>query len=166
MYGLSANPPHLAHVFIATYLADRFDHVIIVPCFKHAFEKNLVDFEHRFAMCIKAFKNLPVDISPVEKMLGGKSITARTIEYYKNLDPVSDWHFALGKDAYNDFNKWEGKEKLPSLAKPFIVDEVDLFPLFHSIQIRNDIKDGYPEHASQYLPKKVYEYIVENNLYK
>jgi nicotinate-nucleotide adenylyltransferase len=164
LFGLSANPPHLNHLFIATYLTDRFDTVTIVPCFKHAFNKNLIEFNHRYNMCQLAFKNFHV--SRVEEILGGKSITARTVEYLKNFEPVSDFYFAVGKDAFKDFDKWEAKVKLLSMAKPFVVDEVDIFPGFHSTQIRNDIKDGYPEVAQKYLPKKVFEYIMENKLYK
>ena len=101
----------------------------------------------------------------VEQTLGGLSTTARTVGFYKNFHPVEELYFAVGRDAYLDFDKWKDKDKLLSMAKPFVVDDINIFPSIHSTQIRNDIKAGYPEVAQRYLPRKVFEYIIENKLY-
>ena len=160
----------LHHLFITTYLADRFDEVIVVPCYKHPFNKELIEFSHRHKMCHLALSSLfsifSVTVSGVERDLGGKSITARTVEYFKNFSPTADLSFAVGKDAFADFDKWEGREKLLSLAEPFIVDKDSLFPNIHSTYIRELLKEGRDDIAMKYLPREVYKYINENKLYR
>lgn len=171
IFGLSGNPFHLGHLFIASYLIDRFDEVIVVPCFKHVFNKDLIDFNRRHTMCHIALDPImsergKISVSGVERDLGGKSISSRTVEYFKNFSPNSDFSFAVGKDAYADFDKWEGRDKLVSMAEPFIVDKDDLFPNIHSTYIRDLLKEGRDDIAMKYLPKKVFEYINENKLYR
>jgi nicotinate (nicotinamide) nucleotide adenylyltransferase len=167
VFGLSANPPHYGHIFIKEYLCSIFDKVVVVPCYQHVFNKQLISYEHRFAMTNLAIKSLPpsIYVSDVEKQIGGESIMANTIEWLKKFHCDHEFYFALGKDAYRDLDKWKERDKLLSLAKPFIVDSAPkLFPNIHSTEIRAYLRDGFVL-AKQYLPPLVYQYIIDNKLY-
>ena len=44
-----------------------FEHVLVVPVYGHAFDKQLTPFEHRLRMCQLAFEALQfVEVSPIE----------------------------------------------------------------------------------------------------
>ena len=60
-YGGSFDPPHVAHVLAVAYLAGmgQFDRVLVVPVFRHAFEKRLTPFGERLRMCELAVGWLP-----------------------------------------------------------------------------------------------------------
>lgn len=47
IFGSAFNPPHLGHLAAMTWLADRFDTVIAVPSFRHAFGKKMAPFLFR-----------------------------------------------------------------------------------------------------------------------
>ena len=55
IYGLSANPPTIAHRNIVSHLCSQriFDEIWILPVYQHIFDskKNLESYEHRMAMC-------------------------------------------------------------------------------------------------------------------
>ncbi|HEX9294516.1 MAG TPA: nicotinate (nicotinamide) nucleotide adenylyltransferase, partial [Polyangiaceae bacterium] len=74
LFGGSFNPPHVAHVLAVAYVlaTQDADRVIVIPCYRHPFRKDLAPFEHRFAMCELAMGWLPrTSISAVEQELGG-----------------------------------------------------------------------------------------------
>ena len=55
LYGLSANPPTIAHRNIVAHLCSQrlFDEIWVLPVYQHIFDakKNLESYEHRLAMC-------------------------------------------------------------------------------------------------------------------
>jgi cytidyltransferase-like protein len=168
IFGGSFDPPTISHLFVINYLANKFDQVIIVPCFKHVFGKNLTEYHHRHRMLsfmIKPWSYMdryqqehsldspPPDmtevfISSIEENLGGESIMARTIEEIRGYKFVGDLYFALGEDAYKDLDKWCEVDKLHSLATPYVL-RTELFPNIHSTQIRAMLKKKEP---APYIP--------------
>jgi nicotinate (nicotinamide) nucleotide adenylyltransferase len=51
IYGLSANPPTLAHLRIIETCSLTFDHDFwVIPTFKHPVKTNLIDYSHRLNM--------------------------------------------------------------------------------------------------------------------
>src|SRR5450432_1633002 len=70
IFGGSFNPPHIAHVLAVTYVLSTAepDLVLVVPCYRHPFAKDLCPFEHRLAMCERAMGWLPrTTVSRVEE---------------------------------------------------------------------------------------------------
>jgi len=53
LFGGSFNPPHVAHQMVALFVLETapVDELWITPTYRHAFSKQLVDYEHRIAMC-------------------------------------------------------------------------------------------------------------------
>jgi nicotinate-nucleotide adenylyltransferase len=124
VYGGSFDPPHVAHLFTASYVLStgRFDRVLVVPVFEHAFEKHLAPFEHRVAMCRACFAGLGgVEISDLEASLPRPSYTERTLE--RIAREHSDWRlrFVMGSDALADTSKWHDYARVVELAPPFVL---------------------------------------------
>ena len=89
--GGSFDPPHFGHIFLCHYALESTEikKVLIVPCFNHPFNKSLSTFEHRFNMCKLAFEIFgnSVEVTDIEKELGGISYSINTIKHLKNTRP-------------------------------------------------------------------------------
>jgi nicotinate-nucleotide adenylyltransferase len=124
VFGGSFDPPHVAHLFTASYVLSTggFDRLVVVPVYEHAFEKPLAPFEHRIAMCRLCFAGLrEVEVSDLEASLPRPSYTARTLERITSDHP--DWRlrFVMGSDALADTSKWHEYDRVVRLAPPFVV---------------------------------------------
>ncbi len=123
VFGGSFNPPHVAHVLAAQYalLVAPIDRVLVVPVFQHPFAKELASFEQRLTMCRLAFADLErVEVSDLERRLGGESKTLRTLEHLAAAQP--DWQLRLliGADVVADLPKWHRFDRIAELAPPFV----------------------------------------------
>ena len=110
IFGGSFNPPHVAHVLAVTYVlaTEDLDEILVVPCFRHPFAKELAPFEDRFAMCELAMAWLPkVTVSRVEQELGGESRTLRTVEHF----------VVIGKSGFSE-TRDSGKSWQPAAPLP------------------------------------------------
>ena len=91
LFGGSFNPPHVAHQMAALYVLETapVDALWFVPAFEHAFGKPLVAFDDRLAMCGLAAAALGprVRVSDVEREIGGRSLTLRTVRRLMDLHP-------------------------------------------------------------------------------
>lgn len=124
VYGGSFNPPHVGHVLAAAYVltAEPIDRLLVVPCFAHPFGKRLEPFEHRFRMCELAFDGLErVEISTVERDLGGPSLTVRTLEALASRHPGARFRLVVGTDVLDEAHRWVDFERIVSLAPLFVV---------------------------------------------
>ncbi|HEX6277627.1 MAG TPA: nicotinate-nicotinamide nucleotide adenylyltransferase [Polyangiaceae bacterium] len=124
VFGGSFDPPHVAHLFTASYVlaTGGFERVLVVPVYEHAFDKSLAPFEHRAAMCRACFAGLgAVEVSEIEASLPRPSYTERTLERLAREHP--DWRlrFVMGSDALADTAKWHNYARVTELAPPFVV---------------------------------------------
>ena len=91
LFGGSFNPPHVAHQMAALYVLETapVDALWFVPAHEHAFGKPLVAFDDRLAMCELAAAALGprVRVSEVERALGGRSLTLRTVRRLSEMHP-------------------------------------------------------------------------------
>ena len=85
--GGSFNPPHIGHLLLSVYALTikDLDRVFVVPCFRHPFGKDLIDFKHRLKMCGLAFGDFKrhIKVSDIEKKLGDISRTLYTLKALK-----------------------------------------------------------------------------------
>lgn len=168
--GGSFNPPHVGHVQICRYLIERevFKKIMIIPCFKHPFNKPLLPFEDRIKMCELAFGDFGEDVivSDIEKRLGGISHTVKTIEKIKSENQNQEFALIVGSDISKEKKDWKDFEKIQEMVKIEEVPRGNGSPItdISSTQIREMIKKG--EMFDKYVPGSVAEYIKENNLYK
>ena len=119
IFGGAFDPPHTGHLMvIAQVLATvPLDKVVVVPCWNHAFGKQMTDFRHRFAMAKRAFKffgPIRVHVSPIEKDLKTR-YTVDLIRAFKEQMPVpeDELFLILGEDEWNDRLKWHQWEEIP-----------------------------------------------------
>jgi nicotinate-nucleotide adenylyltransferase len=183
IYGGSFDPPHIAHLFTASYVlaTGGFARLLVVPVFEHAFPKPLAPFEHRVAMCRLCFAGLrDVEVSDIEASLPRPSYTERTLERIAREHP--DWRlrFVMGSDALADTSKWHDYEGVARLAPPFVVTRRGhelagggpaLLPEVSSTRIRSLVANGSKRSESEselsaLVPDKVLSYIEKNALYR
>lgn len=124
IFGGSFDPPHAGHVMLAAYALSvaPIDRLLVVPTFQHPFGKVLADYDHRIAMCERAFGIFGcVSVSRVESELGGDSYTVRTLEELARRMPLARFRLVVGADVLRDTSRWRAFDRVKELAPPFIV---------------------------------------------
>lgn len=178
IFGGSFDPVHTGHVFVVGHLLlnePSIDEVVVIPCFQQK-GKNLINFDLRYEMCYLAFKWLPkVTVSNIEKDLGGESYTVRTLQTLAAHNYDWKMRFVLGADLLDSVHSWGNWDEIEKLAPPIVVGRAGvpsvgggatpICPAISSTLIKDLLRSGNPETAQRYLPKKVFKFIKENNLY-
>jgi len=180
--GGSFDPPHAGHVLMAAYLGTvaPFEHVLVVPVYGHAFEKDLTPFAHRLRMCQLTFENLPfVEVTPLEATLKHPNYTLHTLQAIKRAHPSWQLRLAMGSDVLAESSQWHAFEAVIEMAPPFVFERhgytgdgqrTKLLPTISSTQIRNSLRtrsgSAMGQSLEELLPLNVREYIEENRLYR
>ena len=131
IYGGSFDPPHVAHVLVATWAKSvaGVDGVLVVPTFAHAFGKRSAPFEDRAALCEAAFGDLPfVEVSRVEATLGSPSRSWRTIAALGERYPGARFRFVVGADVLAETDRWERWDEVARAAPPLVGGRVGHAP--------------------------------------
>lgn len=167
--GGSFNPPHLGHVAMAKLGLERggLDQVWVIPCFEHPFEKALVSFEHRYKMCELAFQDLGVRVRvlDIEKKLGGKSFTYRTVVWLKKKYPSEKFVLIIGEDCAREAKTWHRYEELKKEVEWLVLPRGEKSPIpdISATATRAALQEG--KGLEKFLNKNVIEYIEKNRLY-
>jgi nicotinate-nucleotide adenylyltransferase len=176
LYGGSFNPPHVAHQMAALYVLETapVDALWLIPAFRHALGKPLQPFEDRLEMCRLAAAALGprVEVSDVERAIGGASRTIYTLRRLRELHPGHDFSVVIGADLVAEVPSWLGGEELQRTV-PFIVvgrgqaagaeDRVSM-PALSSSAVRDRLAAG--ESAAGLVPRAVLDYIYARGLYR
>jgi nicotinate-nucleotide adenylyltransferase len=177
--GGSFNPPHICHVFVSCYVVatGEVDQLWLVPCYKHAFGKELASFQHRLTMCglaVEAFRPDVVKVSAIEEERQGTSWTIDTVRYLKATYPEHDFTWIIGSDVLDELDRWKDFDQLQQLISFIVVpragslrqSEVQEFqlPNINSTLIRERVKHKQP--INHLVPKNVEEYIRVHKLYE
>lgn len=181
-YGGAFDPLHAGHMFTVCYLASigKFDNIFVIPVAKHAYNKSLCDFNHRYEMCRLALNWIPkTHVSDIEQILLDDpnhpevNYTYFTLKKIKALHPDWNLHFVIGADVAPSIPDWKYGKELLSIAEPYILGrhgyengQLAVLPDISSTQIRDSLKND-PKHviAKTFLTNQVYEYIIENKLF-
>jgi len=184
--GGSFNPPHICHVFISCYVLTTFDidQVWFVPCYKHAFGKELLSFHHRFTMCCLAVESLRKDlvkVSSIEKERHGTSWTIDTVRYLKADYPGHDFTWIIGSDVLDEMDKWKDFEQIQQLVSFIVIPRAGFLHKSHdhlyysdnlnfqlpnvsSTLVRERVKQKKP--ITHLVPGKIEDYIRTHRLYE
>ncbi len=182
LFGGSFNPPHVGHVFAATYALSVLDveEVLVVPVFAHPFDKELTPFVHRLEMARRAFAPVArAAISSVEETLGAPSLTIRTLEHLRAAHP--DWRMSLvvGSDVLSEASRWVGWDQIERYARLVVLGRESaphpdapkaVWPDISSTRIRALLRQRgadprADEELARSVPRRVLEYIDAHGLY-
>jgi nicotinate-nucleotide adenylyltransferase len=178
LFGGSFNPPHVAHQLVCTWVLSTarppLERLWMVPTWRHPFDKQLVDYPHRVAMCERAAALFGgrVEVSRIEEELGGESYTLRTVEALQARHPDVEFALVIGADLVAERQRWHGWPELAARV-PFIivgragVEEVDAQGVtlseVSSTDVRARLERGLAVEAL--VPADVLDYIRAERLY-
>jgi len=179
LFGGSFNPPHVAHQLAALYVLETaaIDALWFVPAYEHAFGKPLVAFEDRLAMCELAAAALGprARVSDVERAIGGRSLTLRTVRRLAELHPEHTFSLVIGSDLAGEVGGWYRGDELARTI-PFIIvgrpggapgaaaSPAIVMPDVSSTAVRAALATGKP--VDGLVPRAVLDYIYRKGLYK
>lgn len=178
LFGGSFNPPHVAHVLASVYALSvpPVDRVLVVPVYRHPFAKELAPFEDRLEMCRLALGWVPgVEISAVERELGGESLTLRTVEHLRAQHPDWSLHLLVGADVLADLPKWHRWDRIRELAPPIVLGRAGIddarapepfLPEISSTEVRRAFASGDVDSVRTRVPAAVIAYAQSNGLYR
>lgn len=192
--GGSFNPIHNGHIELARCAKKELnlDRVILIPTSDNPLKnkKNNIGNNHRLQMAALSAKENNFLVSDIEISQKGYSYTVDTLKKLKEIYD-DDFTFIGGADIVFQFERWKDFELLLSLTSfavsvrpPYSIKELNekityyknkyhnarihLIESFNatdisSTKIREMLKNN--EDVSSLLPKSIYDYIKENNLY-
>lgn len=192
IFGGTFNPPHIGHVASAKCFLQQMelDELLIVPTFipPHKAYESSVSCDERLTMCKLAFVDIPnVVVSDMEIKRGGASYTYLTLKELSNEN--TELYFLCGTDMILSMDEWKNPDVIFALAKICYIRrendnsndllikqkceeyrkkyQAELFQInasaieISSSEIRSEDAD-----MESFLPKAVYDYIKEMELYK
>jgi nicotinate-nucleotide adenylyltransferase len=176
VFGGSFNPPHVAHVLAAAWAlcSEPFSRLLVVPTYRHPFQKAMAPYEHRLRLCELAFAELRrVEVSRIEAELGGESLTLRTLEELRRRFPGARLRLVIGSDLLAETSKWYAFERVAELAPPLVVGRAGheggdlaercVLPPISSTDVRRRLRTGGD--VSGLVPHAVAAYARRHGLY-
>lgn len=177
LLGGSFDPPHLGHQMMCLWAlsARAFDQVWLVPCYQHAFSKDLSAFAHRVAMCAGAVQPFAPDralVSEVERDLGAPTRTLRTVEHLIAQHPAHRFSLLIGADILGETSSWHRFDEIQRLVDIAVVGREGypvppgavVLPGISSTEIRARIARAEP--VDHLLPDPVRRYVEAERLYR
>src|SRR5215468_9897625 len=184
LFGGSFNPPHVAHQLVALYVLETqpVDELWFVPTYAHPFGKELVDYEHRVAMCELAAAPLGprARVSRAEAELAARPgfVASHTLDLVDHV--AAQGHtlrLVVGTDILRDTAKWHRWDDVVARAPLIIVGRGghDLPPGGGTVQVTmpeisathvRDLLAGGDSGAAGLVPRDVLRYIAQHHLYQ
>ena len=193
--GGTFNPIHIGHLIIAERAREQFnlEEVLFMPCGMPYMKdtSELLPSDIRAEMVSLAIEDNPFfTLSTIEIEKEGSTYTYETLEQLRGKNPDTEYYFILGADSLWTISDW--KEPKIIFANCHILAAVrddksaqDMNKRINFLKNKFDakislLKTGHIEVSSSFIrdsikketsiryivPKNVYEYIVENKLYK
>lgn len=174
LFGGSFNPPHIGHMMACYHILETtdIDKIWLMPCYKHAFSKELIDFSLRVKMCEigASIFGSKVLVSTIENEFKDKNYTIDTVSYLKKEYPHIEFVLIVGSDLIAEIEKWKDYKKLEKIVEFYVLDRTKkedssfIFPNISSTMIRTNVSQNKP--IDGLVPKKVVEFIKEMKLFR
>ncbi|NOZ02948.1 MAG: nicotinate-nicotinamide nucleotide adenylyltransferase [Deltaproteobacteria bacterium] len=177
VFGGSFDPPHCVHVMAVGYALSctPCQDAWVVPCYSHAFGKEMASFEARMDMCRAAFSifGKRVRVLDVESRLPAPSYTVQTLRHLVDLHPGRTFRLVIGSDVLPETSEWKEWDEVRRIAPPIIMQRVGappaaqaLTPLFPDVS-SSDIRERLIRHrpVDDLVPIGVLRVIHERRLY-
>ena len=195
--GGAFNPVHNGHIHLAKEAISQLKlrKLLVIPTYESPHKATrLLPFEERTEMCRLAFSGIgegyshgscAVEISDIERELGGVSYTINTIRELNKRCPDEHFYLIIGGDMLYSFTKWYKYESIlkestvcaaarggdnfaDMLEYANEIGRIKVMPTevvdISSTEVRERLKNGGS--VSELIPESVEEYIIENKLYK
>ncbi len=181
----SFNPVHVGHLAIANYMLSftELDEVwfVLSPQSPHKRKKGLLDPWLRLEMLHLAVNDYPgFRVTDIELFLPQPSYTVVTLEHLREKHPCHSFSLIMGSDNLVSIVKWfnyrvivdnypiyvyprPGYEAVSTPMGAKVVYTTAPLMEISSSFIRKGIKEG--KELKFFLPEKVYEYIVREQIY-
>lgn len=190
--GGSFNPPHNIHLKVAKDLLNEkiVDQVIFIPNIKNPYHnKKLIEPRHRLEMIKLMIDKQPnMSFSDLELKKDHQNYSYQTLDELKDLYPKDQIMLIIGSDNLKEINKWGQYEYLLSTYQVIIIkrDNDDIRQIIKDNKLTkyqnnliifdNNITSSLSstflrklllenQKIKKYINKKVYEYIIKNDLY-
>lgn len=122
VYGGSFDPPHVAHLFVATWVlaCGEVDELLFIPTAAHSLGKSAaVSFDDRCAMVECLAARLPrASVSRIEDELPRPSRTLVTLEALRERRPDDSFRLVVGADIAAEVTRWHRWDAVVELAPP------------------------------------------------
>ena len=185
-FGGSFDPPHTAHKLIYKHCISLCDKFIFLPtACSPGKNKSVISRYHRIQMLkLLIDKNdiTKVSINDFEtKNNDAQSYTVKTLDYLKSILNENDLlYMILGSDQYNNLNNWKDYKSIlnkingivcfnrgnMSISSNSFLKVINFNHDISSSFVRNEITNKSIKSSKYILGSKIYNYIIDNNLYK
>lgn len=184
--GGSFNPVHIGHMMIASYLTQWkiVDRVWLTLSPRNPLKDSaeLISDLTRLSMLKIACAGIPdIEICDIELSMPRPSYTISTLRVLAKRYPSKRFKLVVGSDNWNIFQQWKDSDEIlerfgvivyPRPGKPIDDDRhVDGMEVVHpplvdlsSTFVRAALAKG--RNMNSFLPSGVYDYIIQNGLYK
>ena len=181
------NPIHHGHITLANYFANNtdLDEVWVVLTPQNPFKKkyNLIEDDYRLEMANNTFNHLKnIKVSDIEFKLDKPNYTIDTINRLSEDFPNKQFTLLIGEDNLANFHHWKDYSKILEVVEVFVYPRTTTTNVDNELinnkkikildapkieissdEIRKKMKEGVD--IKSYLPKVVYEYIIEKRLF-
>ena len=180
--GGSFNPPHAGHQLACLLLLEMegFEQVWLVPCYRHAFSKQLAAFSHRVQMCRRMARPFGerVVVEQIERELldEGVNRTAATLDLLAGRHPQDDITLVVGSDLIGELDQWKDFQRIVARHQLLVLPRTGYsyergpwrvaglrLPEVSSTQLRRRLAAG--QSIDGLVPTAVAEYISLHGLY-
>lgn len=194
IFGGTFDPPHLGHLILASEARVQLMLTrllwVLTPVPPHKLDRPISSLDDRLAMVKLALKDEPdFELSTIEIERKGPHYTLDTLHLLAEQSPRAELVFLIGGDSLHDLPTWHRPADLVAACHQIGVmrrpgDSIDLSVLEKQIpgitakvkfidaplleiashEIRRRASKGLP--FRYYLLPPVYDYIIQNSLYK
>ena len=128
VFGGSFDPPHAAHVMVPALVLSltSVTRVLVVPCFRHPFGKEMAPFADRVDLCRAAFQpyGRAVRVSLIEQQLARTGLvnwTVHTLDALAGRQRKGRLRLVIGADVWSDRNDWRDFERINREYEPILI---------------------------------------------
>lgn len=173
VFGGSFNPPHIGHQLLVQGLLARgvVDRILVVPCYQHAFGKDLCSLSLRCHWLSEMFEHDPrVEICGLEASLsdtlGHAPRSLELLEALAQREPSVEFRWIVGQDIIDsgETARWYRWSQIEANFRPLVVPRAGYssqawLPQISSTELRSAWQDpGRRAWLEPWLPKVVARY--------
>lgn len=153
VYGGSFNPPHVGHALVASWAlwTGAADRVVLLPTYRHAFDKALAPWDERLRLCEALAHALgpAVTVSRIEADLPVPSYTIDSLDALR-AGSGARLRLLIGADVLPTVSAWKRWDRIEREYAPLVVGRVGydsppdsvVFPDVSSTEVRERLRSG------------------------